>query len=149
MNRSLCATCLNLDYSLYNPVDTKFYEDYSRKEDSSVRFISVEFVSLTAAAIRGCLYCDVLTRGCALFWPVASYVYSGDESNTSDSETERYALLLQISPGAGLRAIRHRRGHLPWGEILPKVEFFTKPSRCRKFWLISAECRRLTLSARL
>lgn len=137
MNQTLssCAACLDLDYDLYDHADKVVAYGYNPQfHNTPARFRLIKFRNLRAAALEGCPYCDVFIRGCGLFWPLASYEY--DRAEPSENEkSPRNGLILQLNPGTGVRVFRWTPGQPFLSGIRTEIEFFTKPSKCRKLRL--------------
>lgn len=131
MNQLRCSACLDLDYNLYKSADKlKNNRHNPQFHKIPARFLPVEFVALKAAALRGCPYCGVLVKGCKWFWSGYEYLEEGMGSSNGKTKS-KFELILQLNPGAGVRAFWRDQGEPFLSGIMPEIEFFTSPSKCR------------------
>ncbi|KAI1313348.1 heterokaryon incompatibility protein-domain-containing protein [Xylaria venustula] len=128
MDSPACMECLDLNYTLFRTEcdimkDADLFDPIT-KYSVKKKYRVLDFSALRASALRGCPWCDILTRGFSLFWgetPERCY----------NNEVRGYDLVLQLIPAQSLRAFRQPQNYIPlaFGEGRLVIEFFTEENQ--------------------
>lgn len=133
---SVCPTCLDLSYDLFEGMPDDDYED-----EPDMRYHITNFAAIRAATQHGCTLCSILYRGMNIFWKgpwrrvARDYKDEAEDEKTVDGIEDGklpHYIFLRLRPGKPLLLFRNSDipdgGKPDFRGIHTELEFFTESS---------------------